>query len=740
MEERFLDSPPTPARDSLAALRQRIAELPPEHRSLVEEVLQVSSAAIEELQITRDELCRQNEELATAHGELATERARLQAIIECTPEGVVAVDSQSRVVLTNPTADELFAQTISQGTSLVDGFPSMLCYPDDTPYEPCDLPLVRSALQGETSQDDGMLLCLPNGQRWELSVNTAPILDSQGKREGAVGIFQDVTDRREAQRALRHYADRVRILHDIGRTILTSRSGRETARAVLSHLRQLLPFVRASVATFDLDAGEVSLYATLPDGETRYTEGWRGPLEWVWFVKDLRRGQIHLLDDLTAIESSSPLVKALQADGVVACANVPLVAYGGTIGVLSLGLAKPGLESTEQSDVLCEVADELALAIVQARLNEQITRHTDELERRVGQRTAALRASQAQLRTVLESAPIGIGVIDTEDRLIQSNSALQEILGYTREELRGARLTAFVHPDDVAAELARFGELRTGKQDCYEVEHRLNRKDGKTVWARVNVSLMRGDRRQRAFAVGIVRDITQQKEAQEVLVQAEKLSITGRLAASLAHEINNPLQAVIGCLGLAESKLARGEDINRYLEVAHTELRRAARIVARLRNLHRRSRPEDRQITDMNALLERVLTVSSRQCQSRGIEVALQVAADVPPVMAVPDRMEQVFLNLVLNAVEALPRNGRLEISAVHTDRPSGVSIRFADNGVGIPPEALPHLFEPFYTTRPDGVGLGLFVTRNIVEEHEGRIEVESTVGKGTTFTVWLPT
>jgi two-component system NtrC family sensor kinase len=112
---------------------------------------------------------------------------------------------------------------------------------------------------------------------------------------------------------------------------------------------------------------------------------------------------------------------------------------------------------------------------------------------------------------------------------------------------------------------------------------------------------------------------------------------------------------------------------------------------------------------------------------------------DLPSILAAPDQLQQVFLNLILNAVDAMPDGGRLRVSAVRTDAPEGVAVRIADTGIGISAEHLPRLFEPFHTTRPDGLGLGLYVSRNIVEQHGGRIEVESALGEGTAFTVWLP-
>jgi len=237
----------------------------------------------------------------------------------------------------------------------------------------------------------------------------------------------------------------------------------------------------------------------------------------------------------------------------------------------------------------------------------------------------------------------------------------------------------------------------------------------------------------------MVEDITEQKRTQEVLFQAEKLTIAGKLAASLAHEINNPLQSIIGCLGLAEETLAEGGDVGRYLQVALGELRRVARIVARLRNLHRPSKLEEREPTDVNALLKQVLTLSRKNCEERGVEVVWTKSPGLPSLTLVPDRMQQVFLNLMLNAVDAMPDGGRLQVSTSCTDQPDGVRISFTDSGVGIAPDVLPRIFDVFYSTKPDGLGLGLSISRDIVEQHGGRIEADSFLGEGTTFTVWLP-
>jgi len=236
--------------------------------------------------------------------------------------------------------------------------------------------------------------------------------------------------------------------------------------------------------------------------------------------------------------------------------------------------------------------------------------------------------------------------------------------------------------------------------------------------------------------------------SQAQLIQSEKLAATGKLAASIAHEINNPLQAVQSCVYLVADQIVPDDPNRWYLDIAREELDRMGRIVGRMVDFYRPSH-EGRIPTDVNALLENVVALVRKRLQQGSIEVDLELAPDLPLIMATGDHLKQVFLNVIINALEAMPQGGRLEMATRHVSEHGDhekayadagfVEIEFADTGVGIPAEHINNIFDPFFTTKSKGMGLGLSVSYGIVERHGGQIRVESEVGKGTTFIIGLP-
>jgi PAS domain S-box-containing protein len=387
-----------------------------------------------------------------------------------------------------------------------------------------------------------------------------------------------------------------------------------------------------------------------------------------------------------------------------------------------------------------EVTDRVQARQERERLEDQREHYTDQLEEMMTRRTKALRASEARFRSIFEDSVLGIALLDTEGQILASNPALEALLGHREEELEGSTLCDYGSPDAAETDRDLYRALVAGDLGYYQVDKPYFRKDGQKRWCELTVSRVERTRDGKPWlAIAMLEDITEKRLNQQALFRAERLAIAGRLGASLAHEINNPLQSVIGCLGLAEEMLDDEAEVRHYLEIAMEELERAAGIVTQLRDLGRESQAERAEPADLGALVEKTLLLTQKRCQNNGVEVVWNPLADPPTIPLVLDRMQQVLLNLVLNAIDAMPQGGRLCVDTARTTQPEGLRVTVADTGVGIEADMLPLIFEPFHSSRPEGLGLGLYISKKIVEDHGGHIDVDSQVGKGTTFTVWLP-
>jgi len=228
------------------------------------------------------------------------------------------------------------------------------------------------------------------------------------------------------------------------------------------------------------------------------------------------------------------------------------------------------------------------------------------------------------------------------------------------------------------------------------------------------------------------------ERSQAQLVQAEKMAAIGRLAASIAHEINNPLQAIHNSLHLSLHKGLGGDKRVEYLHMAQIEVRRLIEIVQRMLDFYRPSRGGV-ESSDIDSVVENVLALAHKRLQHGNVNVHTRLAPDLPSVPVVSDQITQVFLNIAINAVEAMPSGGDLWLETLLAEDGEWVLIRFQDTGPGMSAEQIANLFEPFYTTKSDGTGLGLAISYGIVERHGGAIEVSSQPGQGTTFVVRLP-
>jgi len=244
-------------------------------------------------------------------------------------------------------------------------------------------------------------------------------------------------------------------------------------------------------------------------------------------------------------------------------------------------------------------------------------------------------------------------------------------------------------------------------------------------------------------AVMSYRDVTEECRLQREVIQQEKMAAIGMLAGGVAHEINNPLGGILAFtqLLLKDAREKKDELLCRDLKEVEGAAIRCKKIVADLLDFSRISKDRELSNVDVNALLERVLPFIKSEVKALNIDLKIDVSSDVPLVNAIPDRLQQVFLNLMTNACHAMPHGGTLSIKTGMSKDGSRVTIWVSDTGEGIAPEYRDKIFDPFFTTKKPGkgTGLGLSISYRIIKEHGGSIELESEVGKGTTFTVSLP-
>lgn len=349
-----------------------------------------------------------------------------------------------------------------------------------------------------------------------------------------------------------------------------------------------------------------------------------------------------------------------------------------------------------------------------------------------------LEASEIKYHDLFENIHEGLFIADVAGTVLDCNQALCNIIGHTREEFMGMNYyrDLFVNADDVIDFRRKFS--REGFIRDYELQ--VVRKDGAVRDVSMSGYAGRNGAGEIISYQGFMRDITDAKRLRTQLIRSERLSAMGKMASQLAHELNNPIYGIMNCLELLKSVVPEQHDKRKYLDLAYNECKRTSGLLIKMLKFFK---PDEERKTpsNINRLLEETLLFYERQFKNLNIRVSANLRSDLPSIMAVESQLKQVFINMIINANTAMPSGGELRVASSFQPEENQIAVVIEDTGVGIRPENLERIFEAFFTTKKEvkGVGLGLSICHGFILDHGGRIDVQSEVGKGTTFTIYLP-
>ena len=706
---------PTPSTSSGQALRQRAEgkARPIGHQDLEALSPEEARRLVSELHVYQIELEMQNEELRRTQRELELVRDQYLDLYDFAPVGYLTLSEAGLIPLANLTAATMLgvdrASLIGQPLS---GF--ILSEDQDIYY------LHRRKLLGtQRPQVCVLRMVRKDGSQFWARIDSAMALDDEGQAVCRTTV-SDITEQKRAEQALLDREEKLHALFEILPVGISVLDNSHSIQLTNPALAQILRISRDQLLRGEYEARTY----LRPDG----TE--MSPAEF---------------PSMEAFREQRPIrnveIGVLTEDGERIWTNVSAVPLPFADWRVILTVAD--ITRQKQAEVeLRRARDELELR-VQKRTAELIGAN-EALRAEIAERRQVeerLRASEERFVQLAEQMDQGFWMLEPDSRRLQyASRAFGEIWGHSLKDLyrQPELFLESVVPEDRERVAAAF-EASPTSQEAFDLQFRIVRPDGALRWLE-----------SRAFPIpdaegnvrrlgGVIEDVTEQLQVEATLIQAERLGIAGKLAASLTHEINNPLQSAIGCLELAEEMLTGNEEALAFLRVSSEALERAASVVVQLRSLHSLPQSEEKRPTDLNSLMDKVWLLVGKRCRDWNIQVTLEAGENLPLLRLMPDAIQQMLLNLALNAVDAMPDGGILRLSTAATNQPVGVNIEFADSGIGIQPEEMDRIFEPFYSTKAQGLGLGLFISHSTVQQHGGQISVQSRVGEGTTFQVWLP-
>jgi PAS domain S-box-containing protein len=415
---------------------------------------------------------------------------------------------------------------------------------------------------------------------------------------------------------------------------------------------------------------------------------------------------------------------------------------GQVVGIMSIDDPADGRRPTKESLAPLELfAHQAAVAIESARLiqqlndaKKQLEEYANHLEEKVKERTRNLKESEEKLRSIFAASPDAITATDLEGKIIECNEQAVKTHGYaSKKELIGKNALMLIASKD--QHRAIENTKKTSEQGSLKnVEYTLVTKDGREFPAELSATVIKDASGKAMGFVAMTKDITARKQMEQQLFKSERLAAIGELAAMIGHDLRNPLTGITGAAYYLKTKLGKKMDIKakEMLEIIEKDIEYSNKIINDLLEYSREIRLEQVGTTPKSLVREALSLVTVPE----NIRV-INLSKNKPRMKADAEKMKRTLANMIKNAFDAMPIGGTLTIKSRRIN--NNVQIAFADTGIGMSKQVLDKLWRPLFTTKAKGMGFGLPICKRIVEAHGGKISVESTVGKGTTFTITVP-
>ncbi|MET0405044.1 MAG: PAS domain S-box protein [Cystobacter sp.] len=559
-------------------------------------------------------------------------------------------------------------------------------------------------------------------------------LDPQGQPVRFPGLLMDIDERKQAelrQAATLALGDRLRGLEDTA----------AIAGVAVESVGRLLGVLRVAYGTLDASGQQVEIERDWVSGpEAISVVGLHRFSDYGVYLEELERGETVSISDVESDPRTHASADNLRVLGIRAMLSVPLHEHGRLVAVLALHSEKARIWREEETEFVRDVADRIRTATERARATRQLRRANETLEQRIDERTR----ERDRVWTLSQDLLV---VSDAEGRFLRVNPAWTPLLGWTAEELLGKTSTWMEHPDDQAKTNEERQQVSRG-QPILRFENRLRHKDGSyrlLSWKAVPIP-------DEGITYSAARDMTEQRQAEDQLRQAQKMEAVGKLTGGVAHDFNNLLQVIGGNLQLLERDLVGNERGLRRVRTAGLSVERGARLASQLLAFARRQ-PLTPVVLHVGRLV-RGMDDLLRRSLGEDIEVKTVISGGLWNTSVDPNQLENVLLNLAINARDAMDKEGKLTLEAsnvllddryvrMHPDVTPGqyVLLAVSDTGTGMPPEVIERAFEPFFTTKPEGrgTGLGLSMVYGFVKQSGGHVKIYSEPGHGTTLKIYLP-